>query len=161
MLRERAGAQRSRCGRYQAQALRARLPVSGPDGAAVRDPGTVARIRSLAIPLAWQDVWICTDPAGHSQATGTDAAGRRQYRYHDLWRKRRDQEKHVPSQTSQDRLRGGDHAKTRGGHCGDLAVGQRRQMQVRGSRASAEASPDVPGSSERAVSTTATGNAVT
>jgi len=60
----------------------------------VRDPGTLARIRSLVIPPAWQDVWICTDPAGHIQATGTDAAGRRQYRYHDLWREQRDREKH-------------------------------------------------------------------
>jgi DNA topoisomerase IB len=60
----------------------------------VRDPGTVARIRSLVIPPAWQDVWICPDPAGHIQATGTDAAGRRQYLYHDLWRQRRDQQKH-------------------------------------------------------------------
>jgi DNA topoisomerase IB len=60
----------------------------------VRDPGTLARIRSLVIPPAWQDVWICPDPAGHIQATGTDAAGRRQYRYHDLWREQRDQEKH-------------------------------------------------------------------
>jgi len=46
------------------------------------------------IPPAWQDVWICPDPAGHIQATGTDAAGRRQYRYHDLWREQRDQQKH-------------------------------------------------------------------
>jgi DNA topoisomerase IB len=60
----------------------------------VHDPGTVARIRSLVIPPAWQDVWICTDPAGHIQAVGTDAAGRRQYLYHDLWREQRDHEKH-------------------------------------------------------------------
>jgi DNA topoisomerase IB len=60
----------------------------------VRDPGTIARIRSLVIPPGWQEVWICPDPAGHIQATGTDAAGRRQYRYHDLWRQRRDQQKH-------------------------------------------------------------------
>lgn len=65
-----------------------------PGGAVVRDPGTLTRIRSLVLPPAWQDVWICADPAGHIQATGTDAAGRRQYRYHDLWRKQRDQEKH-------------------------------------------------------------------
>ncbi len=66
----------------------------GPDGAPVRDPATIARIRSLVIPPAWQDVWICADPAGHIQAVGTDAAGRRQYRYHDLWREQRDQQKH-------------------------------------------------------------------
>jgi DNA topoisomerase IB len=53
----------------------------------------VARIRELAIPPAWRDVWICPDPTGHLQATGIDAAGRKQYRYHDEWRRRRDQEK--------------------------------------------------------------------
>ena len=73
-----AGIRRSRCGRG--------FRYVGPGGAAVRDRGTIARIRSLVIPPAWQDVWICPDPAGHLQATGTDAAGRRQYRYHDLWR---------------------------------------------------------------------------
>lgn len=52
------------------------------------------RIRSLAIPPAWKDVWICPWPNGHIQATGLDAAGRRQYRYHDKWRERRDAEKH-------------------------------------------------------------------
>jgi DNA topoisomerase IB len=50
----------------------------------------LARIRALAIPPAWIDVWICPDPLGHLQAMGTDAAGRRQYRYHDRWRQRRD-----------------------------------------------------------------------
>src|SRR5579872_6039355 len=58
------------------------------------DPRTLARIRALVIPPAWQDVWICADPRGHIQAIGTDAAGRRQYRYHDLWREQRDQDKH-------------------------------------------------------------------
>jgi DNA topoisomerase IB len=53
-----------------------------------------ARIRSLVIPPAWEDVWICPDPWGHVQAIGTDSAGRRQYRYHDLWRELRDQAKH-------------------------------------------------------------------
>jgi DNA topoisomerase-1 len=53
----------------------------------------VARIRELAIPPAWEDVWICLDPMGHIQATGIDAAGRKQYRYHDRWRERRDREK--------------------------------------------------------------------
>ncbi len=51
------------------------------------------RITALAIPPAWRDVWICPDPRGHIQAVGTDAAGRRQYRYHDAWRERRDREK--------------------------------------------------------------------
>jgi DNA topoisomerase-1 len=53
----------------------------------------MARIRELAIPPAWDDVWVCPYPNGHLQATGIDAAGRKQYRYHDEWRARRDQEK--------------------------------------------------------------------
>jgi DNA topoisomerase-1 len=51
------------------------------------------RVRSLAIPPAWQDVWICDDPLGHLQATGIDAAGRKQYLYHPLWREHRDRQK--------------------------------------------------------------------
>ncbi len=66
----------------------------GADASTVKDPRTLARIKALVIPPAWQDVWICADPRGHIQATGTDAAGRRQYRYHDLWRQQRDQDKH-------------------------------------------------------------------
>jgi DNA topoisomerase IB len=65
---------------------------AGPNGRPV-DEATLERIRSLAIPPAWTDVWICADPDGHIQAVGTDAAGRRQYRYHDRWRARRDAEK--------------------------------------------------------------------
>jgi DNA topoisomerase-1 len=63
------------------------------DGARVEDPEDLARIRELGIPPAWEDVWICADPRGHIQATGIDAAGRKQYRYHDEWRRRRDQQK--------------------------------------------------------------------
>ncbi len=63
------------------------------DGSLMKDD-RVDRIRSLAIPPAWKDVWICPWPNGHIQATGVDAAGRRQYRYHDQWRARRDAEKH-------------------------------------------------------------------
>jgi DNA topoisomerase IB len=63
------------------------------DGALIRDE-RLERLRSLAIPPAWRDVWICPWPNGHIQATGVDAAGRRQYRYHDQWRARRDAEKH-------------------------------------------------------------------
>ena len=63
-------------------------------GRTIRDPEALARIRALAIPPAWEDVWVCDDPAGHLQATGVDAAGRTQYRYHDEWRRRRDREKH-------------------------------------------------------------------
>jgi DNA topoisomerase IB len=59
----------------------------------VRDAGTLERIAQLAIPPAWSDVWICPWSNGHLQAVGTDAAGRRQYRYHEEWRRRRDAEK--------------------------------------------------------------------
>ncbi len=54
-----------------------------PDGSIVRDAVTLDRIRALAIPPAWTDVWICPRPSGHIQATGRDARGRKQYRYHD------------------------------------------------------------------------------
>jgi DNA topoisomerase I len=64
-----------------------------PNGQRVRDDETLARIRSLAIPPAWTDVWICTDERGHLQAVGTDGAGRKQYLYHDDWRARRDRQK--------------------------------------------------------------------
>jgi DNA topoisomerase-1 len=59
-------------------------------GAPVRERDTLRRIRSLAIPPAWSDVWICSDPRGHIQATGRDARGRKQYRYHPRWREVRD-----------------------------------------------------------------------
>ena len=61
----------------------------------IADPATLERIRALAIPPAWRDVWICPYPHGHIQAVGTDAAGRRQYRYHDVWREHRDRLKHL------------------------------------------------------------------
>jgi len=64
------------------------------DGRKVSDPEVLARIAALVIPPAWTDVWICEHPRGHIQALGTDAAGRRQYRYHDEWRVQRDAEKH-------------------------------------------------------------------
>jgi DNA topoisomerase-1 len=63
------------------------------DGRRVTEPSILERIRELAIPPAWEDVWICPYPMGHIQATGTDAAGRKQYRYHDKWRERRDAQK--------------------------------------------------------------------
>ena len=62
-------------------------------GGRVEDEETLARVRSLAIPPAWREVWICRDALGHLQATGIDAAGRKQYRYHDRWRARRDAQK--------------------------------------------------------------------
>ena len=65
----------------------------GPDGRPVTDAGTVERIKSLVIPPAWQQVWISPDERGHIQATGQDAAGRRQYVYHPAWRSARDSAK--------------------------------------------------------------------
>src|SRR6185437_12570611 len=63
------------------------------DGRRVKSAEDLARIRDLAIPPAWEDVWVCPDPLGHLQATGVDAAGRRQYLYHARWREHRDREK--------------------------------------------------------------------
>jgi DNA topoisomerase IB len=62
-------------------------------GKRVKSPDVLARIRELAIPPAWTDVWICADANGHLQATGIDDAGRKQYLYHRRWRERRDQQK--------------------------------------------------------------------
>jgi DNA topoisomerase-1 len=62
-------------------------------GRPVTDPATLDRIASLAIPPAWTDVWICPRPDGHVQATGRDARGRKQYRYHPLFRARREEQK--------------------------------------------------------------------
>lgn len=62
-------------------------------GERIEDPEAIERIRTLAIPPGWEEVWICADPLGHIQATGIDARGRKQYRYHDLWRERRDRAK--------------------------------------------------------------------
>jgi DNA topoisomerase-1 len=66
----------------------------GLDGERVGDMDTLRRIRSLAIPPAWTDVWICPNPRGHLQATGRDARGRKQYRYHPRWREVRDETKY-------------------------------------------------------------------
>jgi len=64
-----------------------------PDGRPLRDEAQIARIRKLAIPPAYTDVWICPSPDGHLQATGRDARGRKQYRYHAAWRAARDADK--------------------------------------------------------------------
>jgi DNA topoisomerase-1 len=64
------------------------------DGDPLSDEATLARIKSLAIPPAWTDVWICPQPNGHLQATGRDARGRKQYRYHPKWRNVRDEVKY-------------------------------------------------------------------
>jgi DNA topoisomerase IB len=79
------GFRRRRCGRG--------FRYLGPDGSPLRDAVALTRIKALMIPPAWEDVWICPVEDGHIQAVGTDAAGRRQYRYHDRWRERRDREK--------------------------------------------------------------------
>jgi DNA topoisomerase I len=63
------------------------------EGKKITDPEVLERIDELRIPPAWGDVWICPYPFGHLQATGVDAAGRKQYLYHPRWRARRDQEK--------------------------------------------------------------------
>jgi DNA topoisomerase-1 len=67
----------------------------GPDGTAIRDATTLERIRALAIPPAWRDVWICLAAHGHLQAVGRDARGRKQYRYHARWRAVRDETKYA------------------------------------------------------------------
>jgi DNA topoisomerase IB len=63
------------------------------DGTVVEDHETLERIAQLAIPPAWKEVWVCPFPNGHIQATGIDAAGRKQYLYHERWRERQDQRK--------------------------------------------------------------------
>jgi DNA topoisomerase I len=66
----------------------------GADGKRIRDPGELRRFRLLAIPPAWRDVWICPAANGHLQATGRDAKGRKQHRYHARWREVRDATKY-------------------------------------------------------------------
>ncbi len=80
------GIQRKRCGKS--------FRYIDPDGKPVRDAETLGRIKSLAIPPAWTDVWICPNPNGHLQATGRDARGRKQSRYHPRWREVRDETKY-------------------------------------------------------------------
>jgi len=71
-----------------------RVRYVDPSGRTVSDRAELQRIRSLAIPPAWTDVWICPSPLGHLQATGRDARGRKQYRYHPRWREVRDEVKY-------------------------------------------------------------------
>ena len=66
----------------------------GPNGKRVTDAATLARIRSIVIPPAWTEVWICPSDRGHIQAIGRDARGRKQYRYHTRWREARDESKY-------------------------------------------------------------------
>jgi DNA topoisomerase-1 len=65
-----------------------------PDGKSIRDPDELRRFRLLAIPPAWRNVWICSTANGHLQATGRDARGRKQHRYHPRWREVRDETKY-------------------------------------------------------------------
>jgi len=83
----RPGIRRRRAGR--------RFRYLAADGHPIRDPAELARIRALAVPPAWTDVWICPSPRGHIQATGRDARGRKQYRYHPRWRAVRDGSKYT------------------------------------------------------------------
>lgn len=66
----------------------------GPDGATIADRRELRRIKALAVPPAWTEVWICPSPRGHVQATGRDARRRKQYRYHPAWRETRDRTKY-------------------------------------------------------------------
>lgn len=71
-----------------------RFRYTGVDGKPLHDAETLERIKALGIPPAWEDVWICRWPNGHIQATGRDAKGRKQYRYHPRWREVRDETKY-------------------------------------------------------------------
>ena len=64
------------------------------NGKVIRDPEELRRFKLLVIPPAWTDVWICPSPNGHLQATGRDAKGRKQHRYHPRWREVRDETKY-------------------------------------------------------------------
>src|SRR5436305_2260150 len=85
-LDDRPGIRRVRAGRG--------FRYRGPEGQAVNDPETLGRIKSLVIPPAWTEVWICPRADGHLQATGRDARGRKQYIYHPHWREVRDENKY-------------------------------------------------------------------
>jgi DNA topoisomerase-1 len=74
--------------------LRGKFCYFDPTGQRIVDPQEIQRINALAVPPAYTDVWICSDPRGHLQATGRDARGRKQYRYHPRWREVRDSDKY-------------------------------------------------------------------
>ncbi|WP_095056026.1 DNA topoisomerase IB [Pseudomonas sp. Irchel s3f7] len=74
--------------------LRGKFCYFAPTGQRMTDADEIKRLNSLAVPPAYTDVWICTDPHGHLQATGRDARGRKQYRYHPRWREVRDADKY-------------------------------------------------------------------
>jgi DNA topoisomerase-1 len=76
------------------QKQRGKFCYFDPAGQRITDPDEIRRINALAVPPAYTDVWICADPRGHLQATGRDARGRKQYRYHPRWREVRDLDKY-------------------------------------------------------------------
>jgi len=78
---------------YRRRRLRGGFTYVDDAGRLVRDASKIERFRKLAVPPAYEDVWICADPCGHVQATGRDARGRKQYRYHPAWRALRDETK--------------------------------------------------------------------
>ena len=78
----------------QRKKLRGKFCYFDADGQRLKDPAEIKRINALAVPPAYSDVWICADPRGHLQATGRDARGRKQYRYHARWREVRDADKY-------------------------------------------------------------------
>ena len=94
-----------------------RFHYVGPSGRRIQDARTLERIARLAIPPAYEDVWICTSPRGHLQATGRDARGRKQYRYHADWTRARGDHKH-----SRMRSFGRSLARLRAGVRRDLAL---------------------------------------
>jgi DNA topoisomerase-1 len=80
------GIQRKRFGKH--------FSYIGLDGKPIRDAKELERIKKIGTPPAWKQVWICPSPKGHIQATGRDAKGRKQYRYHPRWREVRDETKY-------------------------------------------------------------------
>jgi len=78
---------------YRRKPKRKEFEYFDTEGKPIRDEQRLLRIKRLAIPPAWTDVWICPSPNGHIQATGRDARGRKQYRYHERWREVRDENK--------------------------------------------------------------------
>jgi DNA topoisomerase-1 len=78
---------------YRRRAKSKKFEYLDTEGKTIRDEQRLLRIKRLVIPPAWTDVWICPAPNGHIQATGRDARGRKQYRYHDRWREVRDENK--------------------------------------------------------------------
>jgi DNA topoisomerase-1 len=78
---------------YRRRPKRKHFEYFDTEGKSIRDEQRLLRIKRLAIPPAWTDVWICPSPNGHIQATGRDARGRKQYRYHERWREVRDENK--------------------------------------------------------------------